>query len=400
MSMPETSGVSSAPQPAPIISGESQGSDTPKVMDEAITGAEAYRSEKQIGTPSYADRTASILQNTYFFNPDEARQISAFAEAVKATNPNLCPDVKSGFLDKIKALCAKILKLFKVNSTIQLRDKGIAVFNELKNAFLLPENREVIFKILEENKENPDVLKGFARLLGVNISGNINSIEDYYKFFINPQLLKKCPDVKAFLEQEVLPMSKEEVQAGLRANLEKPSKKASNFQSDNQIFRDLGRNFKGIFYIGNKTIEIGPFESNSGYQLAYKKLTEEISDLPKEMQEKVYEFCKGFPAQGVFSIFNPRLSGQYGRIDCHSPRFEVSFQDNGSAHVKVYSENGKGNQLYWDDTGRNTIYPEITTPICKFEFDYHPEDGHSSNIQLTEYSGQTVSIDLKATRSM
>lgn len=405
MSMPKTSGISSDPQPAPIISGESQGADTPKVMDEAITGAEAYRSEKQIGTPSYADRTASILQNTYFFTPEEARQISAFATAVQNAEPKLKVEVEPNLWERIKMLCYKLLEFLGNGKTqVYLHKDGMATFNELKNTFLSPKNRGFVLNFLEENKENPDVLKGFARLLGVNISGNINSIEDFYKFFINPQLLKKCPDVKSFLEQEVLPMTKEEVLAGLRANLESPSIGGKDwtdvFSSDNQIFRDLGRTYVGIFHIGNKTIEIGPFNSSSGRQLAYQKLTEEIGDLPPELQEKVHEFCKNFPAQGVFSIFNPRLSGQYGRIDCHSPRFEVSFQDNGSAHVKVYSENGKGNQLYWDDTGRNTIYPEITTPICKFEFDYHPEDGHSSNIQLTEYSGQTVSIDLKATRSM
>ncbi|MGX8716925.1 MAG: hypothetical protein ACSW8C_02960 [bacterium] len=378
-------GISSTQSTAPVNAVASQQSNV-TTLSGSITQIDEQEGAKVMNSSNYDQKTVmSVLQNTYLFSENEARQIFAFATAVRKTElKDLCPNVKPGVLDKIKALCAKILEFFGNNTkTVQLHKDGIAVFNKLKNAFLSPKDREVIFKILEENKENPDVLKGFYRILG------------NFDFLINPQLLKEYPDVKAFLEQKVLPILKEEVLAGLTENLgQKASKKDSKFQPSNQIFSDLGRNFQGIFHIGNKTIEIGPFESESGYELAFEKLKEEISDLPPELQEKVHEFCKGFPTQGVFALKHPRVNG-YGKIDCARPQLEVLFEDKGLVHVKVSSENGKGNQLYWDDTARNTIYPEITTPICKFEFDYHPEDGSSSNIQLTEYLGQTVTIDLE-----
>ena len=393
MSMPETSGVSYAPQPAPIISGESQGSDTPKVMDEAITGAEAYRSEKQIGTPSYADRTASILQNTYFFTPEEARQISAFAEAVKATNPNLCPDVKSGFLDKIKALCAKILEFFGNNSkTVQLHKDGIAVFNRLRETLRMPENKNFCLGFIDRNKSNSDVLMGFSRILG-----NFDSL-------INPQLLKECPDVKSFLEQEVLPMTKEEVLAGLRANLEKPSKGSDwkdVFSQDNVICKDIDRGFIFTFHVGNRKIPINLPKVPEGTPkegLAYQALNESISTLPKDQQDKIREFCKNFSSQGIFTMLHPRVLGA-GRIGTQTPNFDVYISEKG-IHVAVSSGAEEPINAPYSDGGHGVIIAKITTLICKFEFDYHPEDGHSSNIQLTEYSGQTVSIDLKATRSM
>ena len=394
-------GISLTQSTAPVNAVASQPSNVTTPPEAPITQIDEQNGAKAMNGNDYIQKTAKVLQDTYFFKEEEARQISAFAKAVKETDPKLCPNVKPGFLDKIKALCARILQLFKVDSkSIQLHKDGIAVFNELKNAFLLPKNRELIFKILEENEKNPDVLKGFARLLGVNIPDDIDSVKKFYDFFINPQLLKKHPDVKAFLEQEVLPLTQDEVLAGLRENLEKPSKDggewANIFAMRNVIFRDLGRKYTCTFHVGNQTIELNildqkcPEGVESRQQYAFNVLCDAIRTLPEDQQERVREFCKNFPSQGVLALQHPRMSG-WGRIDCGRSQFEVSFKNEGLVHVEVSSKAGTGKASYLNDVG-SAINTEITTPGSKFEFDYHPEDGSSSNVKVLEYSGQTVSI--------
>ena len=61
-------------------------------------------------------------------------------------------------------------------------------------------------------------------------------------------------------------------------------------------------------------------------------------------------------------------------------------------HVITDTRGGKNNQRYCDPTGKHSVTTSIETPPCKFEFDYDSASGSSSNIQVTEYSGQTVKI--------
>ena len=80
-------------------------------------------------------RTVSILENTYHFNEGEAKQISAFAEAISSEGPKTSVDVKPGFLTKIKLLCVKILAFFRnQNKDKVLQREGLKAFEELKKA--------------------------------------------------------------------------------------------------------------------------------------------------------------------------------------------------------------------------------------------------------------------------
>ena len=359
---------------------------------------------KSLTTAFYDPKTVSTLQNIYFFSEKEVQEVSAFAKAIQEVEPKLYADVKPKFLDKIKALCAKILGFFGNGSkSVQLHGEGIAIFNEFKTYFLSPEHRDFTLKFIDENIGNPEVIKGFGRIFGLEISGDIKSSRDFYTQLMNPQLLKALPDVKKLLEQVVLPMSKEEVQALLKENLKKPSKGGKDWTDvygpNSVIFKDMDRNFAYRFHIDGKTIEIGPFESSSGQELAYQKFEDAIKDLPKDMQEKLREFCKNFPSQGVFAFVHPRTNGA-GRIDCGKTQFDVYFQDDVSVHVDVLVGGKKPvNVPCWD--GRNRpIVAKTFTEECGIGMDYYPSDGHSSNIDVKSYSGQTVTIDLKAQNSM
>ena len=57
---------------------------------------------RSLNKANYNPRTASILQNTYYFTGEEARQVSAFAKAVEEKAPDLSVNVEPGFLTKIK----------------------------------------------------------------------------------------------------------------------------------------------------------------------------------------------------------------------------------------------------------------------------------------------------------
>ena len=82
----------------------------------------------------------------------------------------------------------------------------------------------------------------------------------YYDLLIDPQLLKAFPDVKTFLEQEVLPMSKEEVQEGLAKVLGACRKGrkgwTDNFSPSNQIFLDMDRNYTFTFCVDGVPLEM------------------------------------------------------------------------------------------------------------------------------------------------
>ena len=181
MSSPE---IPPMQQTTPTSSTESQSTSRTMVISKA-TGAEAHSGDISLDQVDYADRTASVLQNTYLFKKEEARQVSAFAEAIKNADPNLYVDVKSGFLDKIKALCAKILKFFGNDSkSVQLHGDGIAVFDEIKTRLLLPENRNFALQFIKANEIHADVVKGFARILGLKLNENLN-LNTQLETFIN-----------------------------------------------------------------------------------------------------------------------------------------------------------------------------------------------------------------------
>ena len=116
-----------------------------------------------------------------------------------------------------------------------------------------------------------------------------------------------------------------------------------------------------------------------------------IESLSSDKQKKVQEFCKNFSTQGVFALRQPRL-GEYGRIDGKTVRLNVNILGE-NVHVVLDSLESINDCKYWHkEIGTQTITAHTVTPTCKFEFDYHPEDGSSSNVKMVEYSGQTVNI--------
>lgn len=164
------------------------------------THTDSNKSLKQVNSET---KTISVLQNTYFFSKTEARQVSAFANAVCDMNPNLKMDVAPGFLTKIKSLCAKILKFFgNENKAVQLQKEGIEVFNDLKNTLLDPKNRDFALKFIEnqthdacdtvadfDRKQNvQNVLRGGAKILGLK---EADATPEKLEAFINVDHFKK-----------------------------------------------------------------------------------------------------------------------------------------------------------------------------------------------------------------
>lgn len=193
MSTSEISSTQQAISTSPI---ETQSSNTTTITDGANTGIGAYSNDKHLDTSSYVAKTASVLQNTYFFNPDEARQISAFAEAVKDAEPKFYVDVKPGFLDKIKALCAKILGFFKNDSKkVQLRGDGIAVFDSLKKNLLKSKNKDFALRFIKQNAEvnNEEALRGFAHVVGFKLDEN-RDLSTQLEAFINIKYFDNLKD--------------------------------------------------------------------------------------------------------------------------------------------------------------------------------------------------------------
>lgn len=368
---------------------------------EEVTTAEQTRTnvglstnnDKTLNKANYNPKTVSILQNTYYFSGEEARQISAFAKAVEEKAPKFSVNVEPGFLTKIKSLCAKILTFFgNKNGEVKLQKEGIAVFKELKGTLLDPQNKDFTLNFLKQNEGNQEVLKGFARVLGIQTPENINSATDLYYCLIDPQLLKTSPDIKTFLEQVVLPISKEEVLAELEKNLGKASKSmTTDFSLQNQIFKDLERNFTLTLHVDGKVLNIEvPKVREEGTldgEIAFKALKTSIASLSGEQQKEVKEFCKNFPTQGVVRVDNQLLGGFPARINGHEVHLDVHVSER-TPHVVVTTGGKEAIEVAYP----GGIVTDTVTPVCKFEFDYNPENGSSSNVKLMEYSGQTISI--------
>ena len=185
-------GISSTQSTAPVNAVASQQSNVTTPPEAPITQIDEQNGAKAMNGNDYIQKTASVLQNTYFFEKDEARQISAFATAVRETDlKDLCPNVKPGFLDKIKALCARILQLFKVDSkSIQLHKDGIAVFDRLKNTLLIPENKDFVLEVIKANGNNKEALKGFARVVVFEPDENLD-LRTQLEAFINTNYFNK-----------------------------------------------------------------------------------------------------------------------------------------------------------------------------------------------------------------
>ena len=356
---------------------------------------------RSLNKANYNPRTASILQNTYYFTGEEARQVSAFAKAVEEKAPDLSVNVEPGFLTKIKSLCAKILTFFGNKSgEVKLRKEGIAAFEEQKNTLLDPQNKDFTLNFLKQNEGNQEVLKGFAKVLGIQSLENIKSATELYRCLIDPQLLKASPDIKTFLEQEVWALTKEDVQTNLEKNLKniaKNSELRTDFSEKNQIFRDLINNgFSLTIKINDKTIDI-PHEGKQikSKEEAFSMLQDATKDLAEDERGKVYEFCKKFSCQGMFALPHPRLGG-FGRVDSgRETHLEVDFSSE-KPHVTVSTQGGEikafCNGRYNERGSAYQLLANITNPPLKFEFDYHSEDGHASNVNMIEYSRQTVNI--------
>ena len=81
---------------------------------------------------------------------------------------------------------------------------------------------------------------------------------------------------------------------------------------------------------------------------------------------------------------------QQARIDGETTHLDVHFSEE-NVHVCVTAGDKNGvKQHYFGSTG--FITANISTPPFSFEFDYHPEDGSSSKVNVVGYSGQTVKI--------
>ena len=395
--MSQPTGISRTPDPVTLTGGiDCPAEQATTKIDKPSTavGSCTNNNEKFLSKTNYNSRTASILKNTYFFDANEARWLSAFAQAINETDRAPHVDVKPGFLTKIKSLCAKIQTFFgNKGGEIQLRKEGIAVFKELKGTLLDPQNKDFTLNFLKQNEGNQEVLKGFAKVLGMQTPENINSATELYCCLIDPQLLKTSPDIKTFLEQVVLPISKEEVQAELEKNLGKASKSmATAFSSQNQIFKDLERNYTLTLHVDDNALNVNVpksarKEETLDGEIAFEALKTSIAFLPEEQQEKVKEFCKNFPTQGVVRVDNPLLGGFPARIDGHKIHLDVHVSER-STHVVVTTGGKEAIEVAYP----GGIMTDTVTPVCKFEFDYHPEDGSSSNVKVIEYSGQTISI--------
>lgn len=165
--------------------------------------------------------------------------------------------------------------------------------------------------------------------------------------------------------------------------------------NDTQLFKDLGRDISCTFCVDGVPLkEIGG--SSKGVEGAYKEFEDAIKSLSEDQKKKVLEFCKDFPAQGVVFLFHPRMSGtdrQQGAISTGKIHFAVNIS---GENIHVITNTGREVPQVLNYVGNGIIVAKVTTPVCKFEFDYHPEDGSSSNVKVMEYSGQRVAIDVKA----
>ena len=300
-------------------------------------------------------------------------------------------------------------RLICVKDTINrcINSQGVKKENALKELDDVQRNLDVHIRLFQNITEGKNLsmnnLKihnssGGLTACDVDILGHLVKYAEenkLYDILIDPKLLESCPDVKTFLEQEVLPMTKEEVQNGLERNLKQPSKsKETVFSHENQIFKDLERNFTLTLQIDGKKfeIEVPKTDREEGIidgQIAFSALNDTIESLTEDQKEKIQEFCKNFSTQGVLALPHPRIGG-YGRIDGSGTHLVVDISQE-SIHVCVITG---GEEPVESPYAVNfcSIQTHISTPVCKFEFDYHPEDGSASDVKLSEYEGQTVKI--------
>ena len=147
------------------------------------TSADEFKSEIPLNSAVYNARTVSILQNTYLFAEKEAREISACIKAISDEKTEINPDLNSGFLQKLKALCAKIMKFFGNESkVIQLQKEGISAFNDVQDMLLSTNGREFVLSFLEKHKDNIEILNGLVSVLGLKLDPKFDTREQIEAF--------------------------------------------------------------------------------------------------------------------------------------------------------------------------------------------------------------------------